>query len=373
MTDTLTPPFDQARAEAFGLEMVEVLNHGMLALLLSIGHQAALFDTLAELPPSTSHEIAGAADLNERYVREWLGAMTTARIVKYDPAARTYWLPPEHAACLTRAAGPDNIAAANQFVSLMAGVEPQIVKCFRQGGGVPYSEYADFHRLMAEDSGALFDAALLDTILPLVPGLPERLQAGIDVADIGCGSGHAINLIAQAYPASRCTGYDFSEEGIAAARAESAELGLSNTEFVVRDVAQLGEHERFDLVTAFDAIHDQAHPAEVLAAAAESLRPGGTFLMVDIQASSNLEDNVEHPLGTFLYGISTMHCMTVSLSLDGEGLGTVWGQQKAEQMLADAGFASVEVANVEADVFNAYYIATKLPLARTGQGPVSAS
>lgn len=360
MTDTLTPAFDQARAEAFGQQMVDVLNHGTLALLLSVGHQVGLFDTLAELSPSTSHEIAGAADLHERYVREWLGAMTTARIVTYDAAARTYWLPREHAACLTRAAGPENLAAANQIVSLLAGVESQIVKCFRDGGGVPYSEYADFHRLMAEDSGALFDAALLDAILPLVPGLPERLQAGIDVADVGCGSGHAINLIAQAYPASRCTGYDFSAEGIAAAQAEVAGLGLANAEFAVRDVALLGEHERFDLVTAFDAIHDQAHPAAVLAGAADSLRPGGTFLMVDIQASSNLEDNLDHPVGTFLYGVSTMHCMTVSLSLNGDGLGTVWGQQKAEQMLADAGFSSVEVVNVEADMFNAYYIATKV-------------
>lgn len=124
-------------------------------------------------------------------------------------------------------------------------------------------------------------------------------------------------------------------------------------------MSELGETDRFDLVTAFDAIHDQAHPAQVLAGIAASLRPGGVFLMVDVQASSNLEDNLDNPFATFLYGVSTMHCMTVSLSLDGDGLGTVWGQQKAEQMLADAGFSMVEVAHVDEDVFNAYYIATK--------------
>ena len=128
----------------------------------------------------------------------------------------------------------------------------------------------------------------------------------------------------------------------------------------VRDVAALGEYERFDLITAFDAIHDQAHPADVLAGIAAALRPGGTFLMVDIEASSNLEDNVEHPFAPFLYGVSTMHCMTVSLSLGGDGLGTVWGRQKASEMLTDAGFSSVEVTHVEADAFNAYYIAQKL-------------
>jgi 2-polyprenyl-3-methyl-5-hydroxy-6-metoxy-1,4-benzoquinol methylase len=121
----------------------------------------------------------------------------------------------------------------------------------------------------------------------------------------------------------------------------------------------LGEYERFDLVTAFDAIHDQAHPAQVLAGIAAALRPGGIFLMVDIRASSNLEDNLDNPFGTFLYGISTMHCMTVSLSLDGDGLGTVWGEQKARQMLTEAGFSSVQVTHVEADAFNAYYIAQK--------------
>lgn len=357
MTDTQV--FDQERAAAFGGQLSDVLNHATLALLLSVGHQTGLFDTLAKLPPATSHEIAGAAELQERYVREWLGAMSVARITEYDAAERTYWLPPEHAAFLTRAAGPDNVAKATQFIGLLAGVEARVVDCFRQGGGVPYSEYTEFHRLMAEDSGVVFDAALIDGVLQLVPGLPERLAAGIDVADIGCGSGHAINLIASAYPASRCVGYDFSEEGIAAARAEAERLGLANAEFVLRDVAELGEYERFDLVTAFDAIHDQAHPAQVLAGIAASLRPGGTLLMVDIDASSNLEDNLDHPFGQFLYGVSTMHCMTVSLSLNGDGLGTVWGRQKAEQLLAEAGFTSTEIAHLEADAFNAYYIAHK--------------
>jgi SAM-dependent methyltransferase len=285
--------------------------------------------------------------------------MTVARVVEYDARRRTYWLPREHAAFLTRAAGPDNLAGATQFIALLAGVESRLVDCFRRGGGVPYSEFTEFHRLMAEDSGALFDAALLDSILPLVPGLPDRLAEGIDVADVGCGSGHAINLIAGAYPRSRCVGYDFSAEGIAAGHAEAAALGLANADFVVRDVSALGEYERFDLVTAFDAIHDQAHPAQVLAGIAAALRPGGVFLMVDIRASSNLEDNLDNPFGTFLYGVSTMHCMTVSLSLDGDGLGTVWGEQKARQLLTEAGFSSVEVTHVGADAFNAYYIARK--------------
>lgn len=364
MSETLTSAasaasaFDEIRAEKFGRRMSGVMNDGMLALLMSIGHQVGLFDTLAKLPPATSHEIAGAADLQERYVREWLAAMTTAKVVEYDPIARTYRLPAEHAGWLTRAAGPANLAEAMQLIPLLASVESLVADCFRVGGGVPYSAFTEFHRFMAEDSGAVFDATLVDVVLPLVPGLPERLRDGLDVADVGCGSGHAINLIAQAFPHSRCVGYDFSADAIAAGRDEAARLGLSNAEFVVQDVATLQEKNKHDFITAFDAIHDQAHPAEVLAAIAAALRPGGVFLMVDIQASSNIEDNLEHPFGTFFYAVSTMHCMTVSLSLDGDGLGTMWGEQKARQLLTEAGFTSVQATHIEADAFNTYYLAT---------------
>lgn len=359
MTDTARTTIDQAAADAFAARVLGVLNDASAALMISIGHQVGLFDAMADLPNATSHEIAGAAVLQERYVREWLGAMTTARIVDYDPAEATYTLPGEHAASLTRAAGPGNLAVAMQFIPLLADVESSVAGCFRAGGGVPYSQYEDFHRLMAEDSAGVHDAALVDAIIPLVDGLPERLREGIDVADIGCGSGHAINLLAVAFPSSRFVGYDFSEEGIGAARREALALGLSNASFETRDVADLTELARFDLITAFDAIHDQADPAAVLAGIARALRPGGVFLMVDIQASSNLEDNLDHPVGPFLYTVSTMHCMTVSLSLEGAGLGTVWGEQKAQQMLADAGFGSVHTTHVDADFFNTYFIARR--------------
>jgi 2-polyprenyl-3-methyl-5-hydroxy-6-metoxy-1,4-benzoquinol methylase len=212
---------------------------------------------------------------------------------------------------------------------------------------------------MAEESGAVFDETLIASTLPLAPGLIERLRAGSAVLDVGCGSGHAINLMAQAFPQSHFTGYDFSEEGIATGQAEAERLQLPNVTFAHKDVSALDEEDRYDLITAFDTIHDQARPAEVLAGIAKALRPDGTFLMVDIAASSQLEENLDHPLGPALYTISTMHCMTVSLALDGAGLGTVWGEQKAREMLAEAGFTQVDVRRVEGDIMNSYYIARK--------------
>lgn len=354
-----TKQFDQQRAEEFAGRMVEVLNGGAIALMASIGHRTGLFDAMAGLPPSTSEHIAEAAGLNERYVREWLGAMVVGRVVEHDPERGTYRLPPEHAAWLTRAASPNNIAVAAQFIPVMGSVEEGIVERFRKGGGLPYSCYPRFHAVMAENSGQSVVAVLKDHILPLVPGLTERLEEGIDVLDVGCGRGRALNLMARIFPNSRFVGYDLSEETIGRARAEAEANGTTNVRFEVKDAATLEEVERYDLITTFDAVHDQAKPAEVLGGIARALRPDGVYLMQDIAGSSYVHKNMDHPIGPYLYTISTMHCMTVSLAQDGEGLGTMWGEEKAREMLAEAGFANVEVEQLPHDFVNYYYIVTK--------------
>jgi SAM-dependent methyltransferase len=343
----------------FAERMTHMLNDAALALMVSVGHRTGLFDVMAAMPAATSEEIAARAGLNERYVREWLAAMTTGRIVDYDGAGGSFSLPADHAAWLTRAAGLGNLAIQAQYVGLLALVEDQIVDCFRHGGGVPYSAFPKFQALMAEDSGAVHDATLIDVTLPLVPGLVGRLGQGIDVADVGCGSGHAINLMAEAFPRSRFTGFDFSDGGLAAARAEARDKGLTNARFEKRDAARLGETARFDLITSFDAVHDQARPDLMLAGIAQALRPGGVYLCVDIAASSKLSENLDHPFGPFGYTISCMHCMTVSLADGGMGLGAMWGEQKAQEMLTDAGFTSIEAAHVDGDVANTYFIATR--------------
>ena len=354
-----TKDLDPTRVEAFAGRMGGLLNDALLSLSISLGHQTGLFDTMAELPTATSAEIAKAAGLDERYVREVLGALTTGGITTYDGELGTYQLPAEHAALLTRAAGVGNMAALTQFVAMLGSVEQDIVTCFRKGGGVPYSRFPTFHRLMAELSKETIDATLVEGTLGLVDGLRERLDAGIDVADVGCGAGYAMNVLGRAFPKSRFTGLDFSEEAIAAACAQAEDWGLTNVSFEVRDVARLGLTESFDLVTAFDAIHDQADPVAVLRGVSDALRPDGVFLCVDVAASSHLEDNVDHPLGPVIYTISTFHCMTVSLALEGAGLGAAWGEQTAHAMLADVGFRAVDTHRLEGDPFNVYYVARK--------------
>jgi SAM-dependent methyltransferase len=352
-------PLNPERIEAFFGRMVTMLNEASLALMCSIGHQTGLFDTMAALPPSTSQDIASAAGLNERYAREWLGAMATGHIVEYDSERGVYTLPPEHAVALTRGGGANNMAAVTQFIPLIGNVEEQVIESFRHGGGVPYEAYPRFQQVMAEASAATFDATLIAATLPMIPGLVERLRHGINVLDMCCGRGHAINLMAREFPASRFTGLDFSVDGIAAAREEAVAWGLENARFEVQDVATLDSPAQFDFITAFDCIHDQARPRQVLSAIPTALRPDGIFSMVDVHASSRLEGNIEHPMAPMLYTVSCIHCMTVSLSQGGEGLGTAWGEQQATQLLRDAGFMQVEIKRRPDDMRSSYYLASK--------------
>jgi 2-polyprenyl-3-methyl-5-hydroxy-6-metoxy-1,4-benzoquinol methylase len=355
-----TQTFDPNEAQAFAERMLNTINSAAITLMTSIGYRTELFDRMADLPPSTSQQIATAAGLNERYVREWLGAMVTGRVIEYDPISKTYTLPAEHAAFLTRAAEPNNLALFAQFPPMLALVEDQIINCFYNGGGVPYSEFQRFHTVMAEASNQTTVLPMVETVLLLIPGLTQALQQGIDVLDLGCGCGQALNKLAATFPNSRFTGYDFSAETIAVAKAEAQQQQLRNVQFQVKDAASLDEWERYDLITTFDAIHDQAKPEQVLQNIYRGLRANGTYLMQEIRAATNVEDNLDHPLAPYFYTVSCMHCMTVSLAYGGSGLGAMWGQETALQMLAEAGFQRAEIKQIPQDVVNNYYIIRKL-------------
>jgi 2-polyprenyl-3-methyl-5-hydroxy-6-metoxy-1,4-benzoquinol methylase len=313
----MTDAFDADRAGAFAGRLMAMINDGGLCLMTSIGHRTGLFDALRDQPPMTSAELAARAQLNERYVREWIGAMVTGRILEIDPATSRVRLPAEHAACLTRAAGADNLAAPAQYIAALGRVEDDIVECFRRGGGVPYAKFPRFHAIMAEDSTSTVADAVETHVLPLVPGLAAKLAAGIRMLDAGCGTGRTLQRLATLFPNSRFTGMDLSQQAIANARAEAAAAGLTNIEFVVVDLTDFDRTAvpaSFDAITTFDAIHDQAWPLNVLKGIHRALTDGGVYLMQDIKGSSHVHQDVDHPLGPFLYSVSCMHCMTVSLA-----------------------------------------------------------
>jgi 2-polyprenyl-3-methyl-5-hydroxy-6-metoxy-1,4-benzoquinol methylase len=354
--------FDQAKAAAFAGELLATLNRGALCLMISVGHRTGLFDIMSQMAPATSSEIAARAGLNERYVREWLGAMVTAKVIEVAPDTLQFSFPAEHAASLTRAAAADNLAVFAQYIPVLGDVEDDIVECFRMGGGVPYSRYRRFHEVMAEDSGQSVLSSLESHIVPLVPGLHDRLSNGIRVLDVGCGRGRIINRLAALYPASRFVGMDLSAEAIAYAQAAASSAGLDNVEFEAIDLSDFdrtAEDGSFDLITTFDAIHDQAKPLSVLEGIHRALKPDGVYLMQDISGSSHVFKDIEHPIGTLLYTISCMHCMTVSLAQGGEGLGAMWGEETTREYLQKAGFRSVTTHRLAHDLQNNWYVVTK--------------
>ena len=346
--------FDRAKAKAFTQLMVRHLEGAAVTVMLEIGRRVGLFETMAKMGPATSAVIAERAGLDERYVREWLAAMTCGGIVEYAAAERTFRLPREHASALT-GSSTRNLTSMVEMFPLMNRVVPDVADAFRTGAGVPYSAYQpDFTGLMDRRSRPRFDELLLSAYLGKPEGVVARLEAGIRVADVGCGSGHGVALMARRFPKSTFVGYDISEEGIAEGRA--AAYGLDNASFVVQDVAKLEAPAPFDLVTAFDAIHDQADPAGVLQRIRQALAPGGIFLMVDVYASTELADNIGAPMAPYLYTMSTMHCMSVSLAAGGPGLGTAWGHQLATRMLREAGFSEVQLFE-RIDPANSLYVA----------------
>jgi ubiquinone/menaquinone biosynthesis C-methylase UbiE len=358
-----TPSLDDRKAAAFADRFVGALNEGALCLMTSIGHRTGLFDTMSSMEPATSAEIAAAAGLHERYVREWLGAMVTSGVVEVvDPDRLTFRLPAEHSAFLTRAAGADNMAMFAQYIALLGGVEDDITECFRAGGGVPYSRFPRFHTVMAEESALTVMSGLESHILPLVPGLLGRLAAGIRMLDVGCGQGRVITRLAELFPNSRFVGVDLSDEAVGYGRAVAAERELSNLEFVTRDLGDFdvtAPVEEFDFITTFDAVHDQGRPLNVLKGINRALKADGVYLMQDIKGSTFPQNNIDHPIGPLLYTVSCMHCMTVSLAQGGEGLGAMWGEEKTREYLAEAGFTSIHTHEFDHDIQNNWYVITK--------------
>ncbi len=358
-TDTApapAPSIDEAEVGAFAERLLTAYTGGMVTLMIDLAHRTGILETLAA-GPGTSEQLAARAEITERYVRECLGALVTGGIVDYDASTGRYALPPEHAICLS-GEGSLNLAPTAQLSSLLGKHVAGDAAAARDGGGVPYEEFRpEFTDVMDGLNRGLLDGQLLKGILPATGDLPARLTAGIRVADIGCGTGHAINLMAHAYPASTFVGYDIAADAIERARAEAAERGLGNTRFEVLDVTRLPADPPIDAVFAFDAIHDQVDPVTVLDRIHAVLATGGVFIMFDVKASSRLENNRANPFAPLLYATSTLHCTTVSLAHGGAGLGAMWGEELARQMLADAGFVDISVHDVPDDPFDSIYVA----------------
>jgi SAM-dependent methyltransferase len=358
MNVTETAPFDPAKAEAFAGQMIGILQGGLLSHLIDIGHRTGLFLAAAG-GPGTSAEIAERAGLQERYVREWLSAMATARIVTYDPATASFVLPPEHAALLVGEGSMAPIAGTN---TVLAKFVPELARVFRDGGGIPYADYCpEFSEAMDAMGRGVFDRFLIDHYLPAAPGLSDRLAAGARVADVACGSGHALVVLARSFPASTFVGYDLDEGALERGRLEAAADGLTNVTFEVGDVAELAVDEPFDVVFVFDALHDQVDPARVLERVRQAIADDGIFFLREPRVADSLEANLDNPMAPVVYSVSTMHCLTVSLAHGGAGIGTAFGEQHARRLLTEAGFDDPTIHPAPGEPFDAVYVTGPRP------------
>lgn len=345
--------FDPEKVEAFAGKLGAILQGSLLNYLVEIGDRTGLFAAAVQ-GPATSAQLAERAGLHERYVREWLGAMATSGIVDYDPATETFVLPAEHAALLLGPASMAPLAAMNRVLGKYV---PDVARVFREGGGVPYADFCpEFSDAMDAIGRGAFDQFLVDAYLPLAPGLVERLASGARVADFACGSGHALVLLASAFPASTFVGYDLDDHGLGRARKEAADAGLTNVTFEHADVAALSVDDPFDVVFIFDALHDQVDPKRVLEHVRGAMRPDGTFVMREPRAADKLEDDLQNPMAPVIYSVSTMHCLTVSLAHGGAGIGTAFGEQLARELLVGAGFDDPSVFPAPGHPFDAVYV-----------------
>jgi ubiquinone/menaquinone biosynthesis C-methylase UbiE len=341
----------------FAGKLLGIYTGGVLTNLIDTGYQVGLFEA-SRAGPATSEELSERAGLKERYVREWLGAMTTSGIYAYDPVSKRYSLPEEHAALLTGDTA-QNLCPVSRMVNHLGSHQAKLAACFRAGGGIPYSAYRPvFTQCMDDVWRRIYDQQLVGGFIGVVDGLADDLRRGINVLDVGCGTGHAINVLAREFPRSRFFGYDIAEDAIERARAEAKEMGLDNSTFAVVDVTELPRDRTFDLITAFDAIHDQKSPEAVLREINRALAPGGRFLMIEFKFSSRVEENIGNPFAPLYYGFSLMHCMPVSLAVGGRGLGAVWGEQTARELLAEAEFRTVRVLDTPRPQ-NCVFVCTK--------------
>jgi SAM-dependent methyltransferase len=245
------------------------------------------------------------------------------------------------------------------IVAQMGAVQDLVVDCMRTGGGTSYDQYPCFHEVMAEDSGQTVVPQLVDTLLPLAPGLIERLERGIDVMDAGCGRGMALQAMDERFPNSRFLGLDLCADAIAHARETAAARGVANVAFETMDLSRYDAVAAFDLVTSFDAVHDQKDPAGLVRTLHRALRPGGVYFMQDIGGSARLENNLDFAFAPLLYAISTAHCTPVSIGQGGPGLGTMWGWETAVACLEAAGFAEVTKHVLPHDPMNVWFVARK--------------
>ncbi|HVN89416.1 MAG TPA: class I SAM-dependent methyltransferase [Candidatus Binataceae bacterium] len=335
--------FDRSRAAALARQVGTDFGAALTVALAFIGDRLGLFRLMAAGEPMTPAEIAARAGLNERYVREWASAMATAGYLDYRPEDGRFRMAPEQAMVLTREDNTYFTGGAFQYAVACFRQIEKLTNAFRHGGGVPFGDYGtDIVEAIERLFHCGYETWVADQWIAAIPGLKAQLDSGASVAEVGCGAGQCIVPVALAFPNSHFTGFDVDATSLDRARAKAADAGIGDRlTFAQTPAENIPDQDHFDLVMAFNCIHDMANPRGALAGIRRALKPVGILMWSEAEASDRLEDNLTL-VGRTMYGASTMHCMTVSLAQGGEGLGVVIGPKLARELALEAGFTSFE-------------------------------
>lgn len=347
-------PLDWGKVKEFAGLMTNDLGAAMQGALSYIGDRLGIFKSLADAGAVTSVELAAKTGLDERYLREWLGAMTAAKYINYDAAVGRYSMPREHAMILADETSPFFMGGFMQIVAPEVGMAPKLLESFRTGKGIPQSEYpAEVFEGIERGSAPMYRHSLIRKWMPAMPHVVETLNAGGSALDVGCGSGRAVIALAGAYPRAKIFGYDGHPGSVERARANAKAAGVADrVTFDVVDCTKLPAAQ-FDFIATFDVIHDSVDPVGLLKSIRGALKPDGTYLMVEVNVSNKPEDNI-NPMGRMMYSASTLYCMTVSLAHGGAGIGAMMGEPKARELVEQAGFTRFNRLPVK-DAFSVLY------------------
>jgi SAM-dependent methyltransferase len=329
--------------QAFLARALHDLAAAQSAALVALGDRLGLYRALDGAGPLTPAELARRTGTNERYVAEWLANQACGGYLEYEPQGGTFLLPEEHAEALTRDESPSLVAGSFRVAAGLMKSEASVAEAFRSGAGVPAASYADeVAEGMQRTSRARLGAELLARWIPALAGMNARLEAGAEAADVGCGRGAAVLLLAAAYPRSRFLGIDRQAPAIAAARAAATRAGAANARFEVADALELAG-SGYALVTSFESLHEMADPLGAARRIHAALDAEGAWLLVEPYASDRLADDLG-TWGRLTSSLSVLHCLPVSAAAGGFGLGARVGERRLREVLADAGFTRVRRA-----------------------------
>ncbi len=345
---------NEQKVQEVAFRVVGDMGGAFVMALGYVGDRLGLFKAMAGAGPMTSADLAAKTKLNERYVREWLRAMVAAEYINYDPPAQKYVMTEEQAFVLANEDSPMFVGGGFHFTTPSIWNVPKIMEAFRNGGGISYSEIGEeIPAAIERFFGPGYRNFLAKEWLAAVPGLTAKLERGASVADVGCGCGQSTVVMAKAFPKSKVLGIDYHGPSIERARKLAAAGGLTNVQFIQGPAEQVPRDRKYDLVCSFDCIHDMVNPRATLKAIREALAADGVYIWSEPNCSANAHEN-RNPIGRAFHAISPVHCMTVSLAHDGEGLGTVIGEQGARTLAKDAGFTHFERLPIQ-NPFNQFF------------------